>query len=398
MNITNSGCTGTCKGILYGAGYTMDCSHDATDPYDLQLDNDEVNAYMDSPDNGTNSSIFFQGGEPRNVLMYSFFSTNFTYVDETSLAGIVKNLTNVMNLTAVFKGEATCSGALNMTHCLLRPATIAYPILMMNDTISLDPAGSWKTDQAHGLHAPMLDGYLGPTTHGGLYLYANELYQSHMGTMYDGGVGWRSSTSGTTGYRYVESVGGVNVHDIQGGCDMSYQDPTSDILDTVRELAFRTALYIPGDGRVVSAQKKTKKREEESLPQPLSQDQRDAAFLRSMEVEESRPEVVYKSQYIYLAIAVGVTLLATFCVCVILEGWWHLGRNVSLSPIEIANAFQAPLLEESSPNASARKLLKSCGSRKVRYGAVWHGERDVPSLKFEGVDGCEKPRKGQVFG
>jgi hypothetical protein len=98
-------------------------------------------------------------------------------------------------------------------------------------------------------------------------------------------------------------------------------------------LAFRTALYIPSDGFVGG--QRSRMGPDDAIP-PLTQSQRDEAYLRLMEVQESRPEVVYKSQYTYLVIAVCLTLIATFCVITILEGWCHLGRNVSLSPIEIA--------------------------------------------------------------
>jgi hypothetical protein len=215
MNITKSGCVGSCKGIIYGAGYAMTCTKATTSPFDIQGDYDAIIANMNNP----NSTV-------GNLLSYKFFVSNFTYISKMYAE---PNTTNVMNFTALFKGESTCSGELNRTLCRLRPATIGYPVVMNNDTISIDPAGGWKTDQAHGLYAPWMQTYFGPSTHGGLYLYVNELYQSSMGMVWGDVVGWRSWTVGTTGYRYAKNVGGVNNNAIQGDCDMTYVDPTSDI-------------------------------------------------------------------------------------------------------------------------------------------------------------------------
>ena len=41
-----------------------------------------------------------------------------------------------------------------------------------------------------------------------------------------------------------------------------------------------------------------------------------------------------------------------------------------MSPIEIAKAFNAPLLSKQNSNATANDLAKSAGSMPVRYGLV----------------------------
>ncbi|KAF1833723.1 hypothetical protein BDW02DRAFT_569704 [Decorospora gaudefroyi] len=388
INISSSGCVGTCKGIVYGAGYDVTCSKDTTDPYHISLNMSEY------------------GGR---AIGFSFFWSNFTYMEER----LVPNTTTaVMNFTAVFKGESTCTGELNRTHCVLHPATIGYPIVMTNNTIDLDPDGSWETDQAYDLHPPWLQTYRGPTTHGGMYLYANELYKSHMDTRWDGIAGWHGWTTGTTGYRYMVNLGNINNSSMIGGCVMQFVDPTSDILSTVREIAFRTALYIPGDAAVTATRSLTDTDTDTegvrlgrfgAYGEPsMNASLRESTYRRAVTIQQTRVEIVFKSQYQYLAIAVSITLAATCCVLVVLAGWWRLGREVSLSPVEIARAFNAELLADSQPNADADALLKSCGSKAVRYGAVWgdvgQGEHPMPMLRFEETERCEKPKQGQVFG
>ena len=60
-------------------------------------------------------------------------------------------------------------------------------------------------------------------------------------------------------------------------------------------------------------------------------------------------------------------------------GWWNLGRDVSMSPVEIAKAFKAPHTEGADANASVDKLLRQIGKRKARYGVV-------ATTEFEGAD------------
>lgn len=48
-------------------------------------------------------------------------------------------------------------------------------------------------------------------------------------------------------------------------------------------------------------------------------------------------------------------------------GWWHLGRNVSMSPIETAKAFGALGLNIKDPHANAQGILEEIGDQEVRY-------------------------------
>jgi hypothetical protein len=48
-------------------------------------------------------------------------------------------------------------------------------------------------------------------------------------------------------------------------------------------------------------------------------------------------------------------------------GWWRLGREVSMSPLEIARAFGAPLLETADPNATGDDLKRELGTQEIRF-------------------------------
>ncbi|KAL1961613.1 hypothetical protein VTN77DRAFT_1388 [Rasamsonia byssochlamydoides] len=91
--------------------------------------------------------------------------------------------------------------------------------------------------------------------------------------------------------------------------------------------------------------------------------------------------------------------------CSPVYGWWHLGRPVSFSPVEIANAFAAPLFRGRDSNADVDGLLKTFGSQRVRYGAVAVRRSEVsedpqdPGLRLEIAeqDSVSWPLKGVAY-
>ena len=77
---------------------------------------------------------------------------------------------------------------------------------------------------------------------------------------------------------------------------------------------------------------------------------------------------VYTSSYLFLGLAVMVSLLGWLATVPIFFGWWNLGRAVSMSPIEMARAFGAPDLKNYDSNSTAKSLLEEVGGQKVQYG------------------------------
>lgn len=155
-------------------------------------------------------------------------------------------------------------------------------------------------------------------------------------------------------------------------CDQYWLDPTRDLLVAVREIAFRLALQGEGQGSPVPVQE--------------------------MLVEQEAIEVAYMSDYLFLGLAVGVLGLSFLTVLPLLLGWWHLGREVSLSPIEVARAFGAPELKGSSSDSDAGQLMKEIGSKKLSYGEVAVGESNqiMRALGFGEPGVTQRPRKGVV--
>lgn len=88
---------------------------------------------------------------------------------------------------------------------------------------------------------------------------------------------------------------------------------------------------------------------------------------------ESATHPVYQSHYEFLAIALALTILAILFVTATFRGYWHLGRTMTMSPIELAKAFNAPLLSNEDSNAEVEGLVSKVGDKAVRYGVVTSG-------------------------
>lgn len=261
-----------------------------------------------------------------------------------------------------------------------------YPIVLVNDTLSLHPMGSWKTDRMIKLR-PSADVPInrGPTTHGETWLYAEALYESGFTVAFDGVTGWRGPTSGIAAQRYVKNVGIMNGHDVDGGCLIAFFDPTTNAMDMVREIAFQTALYLPTDN--------LRQQNERSRLRNLTRTEWKDLYLQSIPVKQTTKRIIYRSQYVFLSVAVAMTLCAMFCVLALSFSWWHLGREVFLSPIEIAKAFAAPSLHAANSNSGASAILKELGTEKLSYGVAWDSEANhggsVATLRFDRVGRCD---------
>jgi hypothetical protein len=365
INITDVGCEGICTGTLLGAGYDIHCWNESIRATNL--------------DNRTREDA---GWGWRTTP----FSSGFSYEEVED---------PVINFTVTFKSEPVLDANYTTSKCILRPATVEYPILLTNNTITLDATGSWKSDRISKLRPAMFNSGLvnSPTTHGGMWLYLDALYNSSMYADYSGRLGWRGSYSGAAAYRYVNNVGLMGVKSsLDEGATLSFLDPTQDAMDTVREIAWRTALYIPQDN--------IKTQDIHSRLKNLTNTEWADAYSQRIEVRQSTKQIVYRSQYAYLGVAVAMTLCASFCVLALSLGWWKLGREVSLSPIEIAKAFAAPLLQGTNSNHSAKAILKDLGEDKLCYGTGWEDGGGVPAatLRFDRPGRSEKPLNAQVIG
>lgn len=128
-------------------------------------------------------------------------------------------------------------------------------------------------------------------------------------------------------------------------CNSSWGDPTTHILSSLNEIAFRVSL--------LAAAVEFRNTTQPPSPQVL-------------EMLELSSINVFHSEYHYL---LGSSLLSVFFVLLVAPtfwGWWEIGRSVTLNPIEIAKACGAPLFRGPGSNFTERELVRYTGSRWLR--------------------------------
>jgi hypothetical protein len=179
------------------------------------------------------------------------------------------------------------------------------------------------------------------STFGGVFLAAQQIFTSQANLSFELSKVWNFASSGSLANRYLQ-LDRYSSNIIYRNCNVTFEDPTSDVLLALNEIMFRSALAAAN-----------------------------ATDIQNVKAVQTTTNVVFKTQYRYLWGAIAVMLLSAVAIISILKGWWVLGRTTSLSPLEVAKAFNAPLLRsDQSSNASIDKLLREIGDRRVRYGEV----------------------------
>lgn len=243
-----------------------------------------------------------------------------------------------------YKSSKDCSeGKLQVRNCTIGAATVEYPVVIDGNksTIALKPQSTIADDKLISLvDYPSENMYGLPSPMGG-YAYAlSSRLNSDTHLSFAGAAGYDISTDGSIAAQFA------NMDDVtdytMGMCSIKFTNPTDYLFQQARELMFRTALA-----------------------------QGNASTIQSIGTSaETRTVTVYSSHFEYLAISIAITFLAILIVLVTFNGFWLLGRNVTMSPIETAKAFNAPLLAQEHPNAEVSELVKGAGVKPVRYGEV----------------------------
>lgn len=246
---------------------------------------------------------------------------------------------HTIELETVYKSTPGPIGQLGVTTCNLSSAIVSYPVELANGSVMLPTRPWYFNDSMRLLYPGPETSGLGtwPSRLGGIALAAESLYKSTI-NLYFTGI-FAILSTGPMAYTYLSSDN-TNGYTL-GTYNMTWSDPMFDMLATIRELTFRSVLRTSN-----------------------------SSTAQSVSGMESATVLVYESNYYFLAAANAVMVLCLFGLVPLFVGWWRLGRSVSLSPVELAVAFQAPLVAGADSNAEIDHLLKDIGDRKVRYRDV----------------------------
>lgn len=183
-------------------------------------------------------------------------------------------------------------------------------------------------------------------------------------------------------------------------CTNTWNDPTPQVIGGLQEIMFRAALSVKNGSWVREALSGNKVQ-----PVPIEMHQ-DVRALSSV----SQP--VFHMDRGCLAAGAVVMIGCVIIVASTFYGWWKVGRTVSMSPVEIAKAFNAPVLQSRGLGSDLDGMLPVVGYRRVRYGEVRYrdgemlypedpGERDASGiqsrLELTHLHWASTPRNGAQY-
>jgi len=249
----------------------------------------------------------------------------------------------------------SCVGTLLTTTCKLHSGTVAYPLIIqgINVTSNLDNYYPVQIDDAYAspgdLSTAPFGSPAGPL--GALQWFNDEYYLSNATLAYNETSGtYLAIPLGPQAQIYYNTNSSDYIPNL--GCGFLWDDPTQDILNAFSEVLFRASFVAAyySDGS-----------ETQVFPATQTMD-----------------TLTYQSTHMFAIIGSVVLLLAVVAVSITLSGWWELGRDVSLSPLETAKAFGAQILHHPESPVNAHTLVARVGKRKVKYGEVQAAEEDGP--------------------
>jgi hypothetical protein len=341
--LQNSGCTGTCTSEVEGLGLALNCSSYSI-PYDLipQLDNTST----------------IEVGPGTAVDGIDAFESHFQW----SVAA-----PSNLSLGVAYKPSMSCSGSLVIQNCSLYAANVRYKVLIDGNasTITLDPHTDIFDDHVLDVFNLPIYNRQGPTSFGGYWLALQNKFASALHLRFVAAVGYESRTQGNLATQYAVVNGTRSDNDsyaIGSSCDLYFRDPMAEMLAGARNLMFRMALAAVNGTTPAQA----------------------------VTAQQSETRAVFRTSYPYLAGALGITVVALLMAASLYRGYSRLGRAMTMSPVEVAKAFDAPLLRGADSNAEIKGLIKVAGGKGVMYGV----EAEEGGLSEEIL--LHKPGEGQV--
>lgn len=347
------GCNGTCKTTIRVAGFVFDCS-DSTTPYTYH--SDEAPSIF---------SVAFTDIIGDMAPDYNETSAYFTGIKMEIIYAQLGDGT--VNTSANGNSEVVCPGTMTKTTCNLQPATMEYPLIVdiSKGTVTIDPDFDPMKYKPSSYLNVTVSSYnpTGGMTLGGMTLALNDTFKAdfQMGPFHgERHPALTIQMTGTLPMSYL-NLSNSNLATFGDSCNVSFSNPTVDLVKAVNDIAFRTA---------IAASNATTPYDSSDLDSP-----------------EVQPVNRYRANWPYLAASLAVTILGVAMIVPAFYGWWQLGRKVSLNPIEMAEAFNAPVLQAGDIiHKDADHLLELVGDRKVKYVPV---EIEVPGQEGSTVKKME---------
>ncbi|CEI70529.1 hypothetical protein FVEN_g974 [Fusarium venenatum] len=342
----DTSCT-NCTTTIEGFGFQVNCS-ESTRNYNISLGS------------GTDLKQAMNGA--------SFFQVNVSEFTDYSVYQMKDGA--FLQLATLYKDDSNCYGKTKVQTCDLHAGITKFPVKIDGDKVEL--LGKWKDDKFIERKYMMPAGQVASGSGnilGGFSTIGSALYSATAYMSFTGATGYDVRSTGLPATQYLTMAGEVP------GCNDTWANPMDDIIELTRNLGFRASLQY---ARFNTTDK------------------------QKVQYDSGTTTLVYTTDYNKMWIAVLVSLIGIFSVLPTFWGWWELGRDVSLNPLEIANAFgtvgqESHIMRNVDPNQNVGGIVNQVNDvGPVRYGA-WEMSDGVTRLGFAGAGLVRNPTKGERF-
>ena len=155
---------------------------------------------------------------------------------------------------------------------------------------------------------------------------------------------WSLNTTG-----WLASARSIGAIPTDGSCSVSFDNPSSYVLNQInaftRQLSSEAALY-----------------------------DTDLDYNYNTTGREYFRDFYHETDGKYAVAAMACTILAVLCILPAFYGFWQLGRDVTMGPLEIAYAFQGPAFTSvTDTNGNVDTLVNAVGDTQIKYGEIHDG-------------------------
>ncbi|KFA60442.1 hypothetical protein S40285_08272 [Stachybotrys chlorohalonatus IBT 40285] len=371
-------CEGICNTTVVVGGFDRRCLTRRVDTTTMNLTEGATMFYINPAISSMNES--------HSLSIDVYYRSTSADIDEDGL-----------NEIARLGGDASRVNSLTWHSCNLTHAYRALNITIQNTTLELDPTmnpldnhtveilsrSDLEWNGPYGFGVMLIDNFVSSVA----WVISREG---------DDSTGAPEFT-GQTARTYIDR--GILSNSSDSAFDRSiltWRDPMPDILRAVDDLSLRyAAVRIPGTPRraLEYLEWVDDNPETQAYIDSVSRGQNQTVQLTQM-VQVA----VYAFRPLTLWLSVAFTMAAVVGVGATMRGFWHLGRRVSLSPIEVGKAFRAPLFAGVGSNMPARDIVEQAGDFRVQYGVLSSADSHRGlELAIDAESSVMGPKRGEWY-
>lgn len=254
----------------------------------------------------------------------------------------------------------TCGGQLTRLTCAIRPALVKYYLVVTNIT-QTGATGNGVSGSGNGVLSPAYQtnsSKYNDVIHS-LFKFVSNSFTTTVNLNYFNNTGFapQSYSGGYIGQFLAQATA---LHQFPSSCVFTMVNPTSWLQQQLDGILLRASVSAAANNPQDSTNSGALK--------AVNPDH----VLQNLTGTRYTGTVQFVSLYAWMAGALSVMAICITCVLPTYWGYWELGRRVTLGPMEIASAFQAPALKSSvvAAGGEVEQMLKEVGQREVRYGVV----------------------------